>query len=155
VGGGSPWRLAEQAGSLGLYDAFERTCIKSHNLHLIRNKRIILSMSTATPSMSRRTTVTLSVESQGIVERFKNATGVSTSSAIDQLIQRSEQKPSRLKNVNGFFVLDLPAGPQRHFTIEDLKQIEDDMDREYVERILPRKKKTTATNRKRRASSQR
>lgn len=92
---------------------------------------------------ARRTTVTLSPEAQEIVERFKSASGSSTSAAIDQIIQRSEPKPSRLKEVNGFLVLDVPADPSTaHFTLEDLKQLEDDMNREYVERLMPRKKKT-------------
>jgi hypothetical protein len=86
-----------------------------------------------------RTTVTLSPESQEIVERFKSATGTSASAAIDQIIRRSEPKPSRLKNVNGFLVLDIPAGNQ-HFTIEDVKQAEDDLDREYVERMYSQRK---------------
>jgi hypothetical protein len=93
---------------------------------------------------SRRTTITLSPESQEIVERFKSASGTSTSAAIDRIIQRSEPKPSRLKEVNGFLVLDVPAKhPPVHFTVEDLKQLEDDMDREYLERFMPRKKKPT------------
>jgi hypothetical protein len=48
---------------------------------------------------------------------------------------QSETKSSRLKNVNGFLVLDLPSNG-RHCTLEDLKQAEDDMDREYVERMI-------------------
>ena len=87
----------------------------------------------------RRTTITLSPESREIVERFKSATGASASSAIDQIIRRSEPKPSRLKNVNGFLVLDIPAG-NRHFTIEDVKQAEDDLDREYVEQMYSQRK---------------
>jgi len=91
---------------------------------------------------SRRTTITLSPESQEIVERFRSATGTSTSAAIDRIIQRSEPKPSRLKEVNGFLVLDVPTKhPPVHFTLEDLKEAEDDMDREYIERLMPRKKK--------------
>jgi len=85
----------------------------------------------------RRTTIILSPEAQEIVVRFKIANGTSTSAAIDQIIQRSEPKPSRLKEVNGFLVLDVPAKPGLHFTLEDLKQAEDDADREYVERLLP------------------
>jgi hypothetical protein len=88
-------------------------------------------------SAARRTTVALSREALEIVERFKSACGVSTSAAIDQIIQRSEPKPSRLKEVNGFLVLDVPADRNTvHFTLEDIKQIEDDMDREYVERVI-------------------
>jgi hypothetical protein len=89
----------------------------------------------------RRITVALSPEAQQIVERFKNASGSSTSAAIDKIILCSEPKPSRLKEVNGFLVLDVPADRQAvHFTLEDVKQAEDDMDREYVERLMPRKK---------------
>lgn len=101
-------------------------------------------MGTTAELTTRRTTVTLSPESQEIVERFKSASGSSTSAAIDQIIKRSEPKPSRLKNVNGFLVLDTPAnrrGISRHVTIEDLKQAEDEMDREYMEKSLRRKRK--------------
>ena len=89
----------------------------------------------------RRTTVSLSARAQEIVERFKSASGASTSAAIDQIIQRSEPKPSRLKEVNGFLVLDLPAKRDAvHFTLEDVKQAEDEMDREYMERFMPHNK---------------
>lgn len=74
------------------------------------------------------------------MERFKSATGTSTSAAIDQIIKRSEPKPSRLKeSASGFLVLDVPY---RHVnvTLEDVKRAEDDMDREYVERLMRRKK---------------
>ncbi len=91
---------------------------------------------------SRRTTITLSPESQEIIERFKSANGTSTSAAIDRIIQRSEPKPSRLKEVNGFLVLDVPSDRQTaHFTLEDVKELEDETDREYVERFLPRERR--------------
>jgi hypothetical protein len=93
----------------------------------------------------RRTTVALSPRAQEIVERFKSASGASTSAAIDQIIQRSEPKPSRLKEVNGFLVLDLPAKHDAvHFTLEDVKQAEDEMDREYMERFMPLKNKSVS-----------
>jgi hypothetical protein len=88
---------------------------------------------------SRRTTITLSPEAQEIVESFKSANGFSTSAAIDQIIQRSEPKPSRLKVSDiGLLVLDVPF---RHVnvTLEDVKRAEDEMDREYVERLMRRK----------------
>src|ERR1035437_4550427 len=73
----------------------------------------------------RRTTVALSVRAQEIVERFKSASGASTSAAIDQIIQRSEPKPSRLKVSDiGLLVLDVPAREGLHFTLEDIKQAE-------------------------------
>jgi hypothetical protein len=81
--------------------------------------------------------------SQEIVERFKAASGTSTSAAIDRIIQSIEPKPSRLKEVNGFLVLDVPSNrATAHFTLEDLKRSEDDIDREYVERMMPRKGKS-------------
>jgi hypothetical protein len=90
---------------------------------------------------ARRTTVTLSPETLEIVERFQNASGTSTSAAINRIIQRSEPKPSRLKEVNGFLVLDVPADRQAvHFTLEAIKNAEDEMDREYVERLMRRGK---------------
>ncbi len=100
---------------------------------------------------SRRTTVTLSAAAQEIVERFKSASGASTSAAIDQIIQRSEPRPSRLKNVNGFLVLSAPpVNPQdvRHATLEDIKRIEDEMDREYVERLMHRDRDLASAKRK-------
>jgi hypothetical protein len=95
----------------------------------------------------RRTTVSLSPESQEIVERFKSASGASTSAAIDQIIQRSEPRPSRLKVSDiGLLVLDVPF---RHVnvTLEDVKRAEDEMDREYIERLMPRKKRSVSNGR--------
>jgi len=100
---------------------------------------------------SRRTTITLSPEAQEIVERFKSANGTSTSAAIDQIIQRSEPRPSRLKNVNGFLVLSNPPdNPKdvRHVTLQDIKRAEDKMDREYVERIMFRDRNLASGKRK-------
>jgi hypothetical protein len=90
---------------------------------------------------SRRTTVALSPQAQEIVERFKSASGSSTSAAIDQIILRSEPSPSRLKELNGFLVLDVPFRSV-NVTLEDIKRAEDEMDREYVERLMPRGKKS-------------
>ncbi len=91
-------------------------------------------------SAVRRTTVALSHEALEIVERFKSACGVSTSAAIDQIIQRSDPKPSRLKNLDGFLVLDLPGDRKTiHCTLDDIKRIEDEMDREYMERSMSRR----------------
>ena len=95
---------------------------------------------------SRRTTVTLSPEAQEIVERYKSASGASTSSAIDQIIRRSEPKPSRLKEVNGFLVMSAPPNRRegvRRVTLEDIRRAEDEMDHEYVGRILHRERKST------------
>ena len=100
---------------------------------------------------SRRTTVTLSAAAQEIVERFKSASGASTSAAIDQIIQRSEPRPSRLKNVNGFLVLSAPPdNPKdvRNVTLEDIKRTEDEMDREYVERLMHRDRDLASGKRK-------
>ena len=99
---------------------------------------------------SRRTTITLSPESQEIVDRFKSAIGASTSAAIDRIIQSSEPKPSRLKEVNGFLVLNVPFR-KVNVTLEDVKNAEDKMDREYVERLMPRiRKESSSTSGKRR-----
>lgn len=100
-------------------------------------------------AVPRRTTITLSAAAHQIVERFKSANGTSTSSAIDEIIQRSEPKASRLKDVNGFLVLSDPpknTSLLRPFTVEDVKDLEDAMDREYVERLAhvsgsPRRRK--------------
>jgi len=87
-----------------------------------------------------RTTITLSPETLEIIERFKSASGTSTSAAIDRIIRGSEQKPSRLKVSDiGLLVLDVPARGGLHFTLEDIKQAEDDMDREYVAQLMQQK----------------
>lgn len=103
-------------------------------------------MGIAAAQSSRRTTVSLSPESRLIVERYKLASGISTSSAIDQLIQKSEPKPSRLKNVNGFLILDEDA-EGRHFIPEDLKSIEDEIDDESIQQVLTGKKKSARRKR--------
>ncbi|MGH9639950.1 MAG: hypothetical protein ACRD3Y_07810 [Bryobacteraceae bacterium] len=85
------------------------------------------------------------------MEGFRSANGFSISAAIDRIIQRSEPKPSRLKNVDGFLVLSTPPGNPSHtrrVTIEDMKQAEDVMDREYVERILFRDREPAPRRRK-------
>jgi len=88
----------------------------------------------------RRTTITLSPETLEIVERFKSASGTSTSAAIDRIIRASEPKPSRLKVSDiGLLVMDVPAREGLHFTLEDIKQAEDDADREYVARLMQQK----------------
>lgn len=100
-------------------------------------------MGNAISSSPRRTTVTLSPESVEIVERFRSATGSSTSAAVDQLIRNTEPKLSRLKSVNGFLVLDTPAnrsGRKLRVGVEDLKRIEDEMDRESIDRLTPLKR---------------
>jgi hypothetical protein len=92
----------------------------------------------------RRTTVALSPRAQEIVERFRSASGSSTSAAIDQIIQRSEPMPSRLKMSDiGLLVLDVPF---RHVnvTLEDVKRAEDAMDRESIERLMLRKKSSVS-----------
>lgn len=61
-------------------------------------------------------------------------------------VKRAEPKPSRLKNLDGFLVLDLPDNRKTiHCTLEDIKQIEDEMDREYVERFMTPRKSTASS----------
>lgn len=84
---------------------------------------------------SQRTSVNLTPEAVEIVQRYKNANGISVSAAVNQLILRSEPKPSYLKEVNGLLVLDIPYSG-KPITLEDVKQAEDDMDREMYERSL-------------------
>jgi hypothetical protein len=111
----------------------------------VSSRRTKAAISSNEAKASRRTTITLSPEAQEIVERFKSASGTSTSAAIDRIIQASEPRPSRLKEVNGFLVLDVPPDrPVVHFTLEDLKRAEDEMDREYVERLLPANRRAAA-----------
>jgi len=86
------------------------------------------------------------------VERFKTANGTSTSAAVDQIVQRSELGPSRLRNVNGFLVLSEPAensGARHRVTLDDIKRAEDEMDRDYVKRMLNRHPPETPRKRKR------
>jgi len=71
-----------------------------------------------------RTTVTLSPEALEIVERFKVASGISTSGAIEALILRSEPRKPRIKMMNGLAVFDveLEDGP---LTVEKILELED------------------------------
>lgn len=121
--------------------------IISIKLNNLRSERILIGMGTSGNAISRRTTITLSPESQQIVEMFKDASGTSTSGAINRIIEASQPKPSRLKEVNGFLVLDTPRnrnGRKIHVSIEKLKRAEDEIDREYVERLW-RPARTTGT----------
>jgi len=96
------------------------------------------SRATPAPPKTRRTTVTLSPQAAEIVDRFMNAARISVSQAVSGLIERTEPEPSRLRNVNGFLVLsDPPRGgePLVNVTVEDIKRIEEQLDREYVERF--------------------
>ena len=72
----------------------------------------------------QRATVSLSTDSAAIVERFKAATGLSTSRAIEELIRRSEPRKPRIKMVNGLAVFDveLEGGT---ITTEDIRKLED------------------------------
>jgi len=74
---------------------------------------------------ARRTTVSLSAASSDIVERFKAATGLSTSRAIEELILRSEPRKPRIKMVNGRAVIDLPV-PKGSITTEQILLLEDE-----------------------------
>ena len=69
-----------------------------------------------------RTTVSLSSEAVDAVERFKAATGASTSRAIEELILRNEPQKSWLIEVDGFPMLNAPLkGGQ--ITGEDVKRM--------------------------------
>ena len=70
----------------------------------------------------RRTTVTLSTETSEIVERFKAATGASTSRAIEELILRGEPQKSYLIEKDGFLLLDAPLKGGK-ITTEDVKRL--------------------------------
>jgi len=134
-------------------DTLASSCREAHHYEIMPTaaasaKDTLFSASTsgkraAKNSGARRTTVTLSPESQQIVERFRNASGTSASAAIDQIIQRSEPRPSRLKMSDiGLLVLDVPAREGLHFTLEDIKKAEDEMDREYVERLMRQRRQS-------------
>ena len=73
----------------------------------------------------RRATVSLSADSSEIVERFKAATGMSTSRAIEELIRRSEPRKPRIKMVNGLAVFDFPVKGGK-ITTEDIRRLEDE-----------------------------
>jgi hypothetical protein len=56
----------------------------------------------------RRTTVALSADAMAIVKRFQEATGLSMSEAISELIERTEDRPPRIRYVDGFPTADIP-----------------------------------------------
>ena len=67
----------------------------------------------------RRTTITLSPEAFEIAERFKDATGLSMSEAVSELIERTEPRPPRVKYVDGFPTADIPLDG-KWITTEDI-----------------------------------
>ncbi|WP_263357575.1 hypothetical protein [Acidicapsa ligni] len=69
-----------------------------------------------------RTTVTLSADAAQIVERFKTATGTSTSHAIEELILRSEPQKSHLVEKDGLLLLDVKIKDGK-LTTERVKQL--------------------------------
>jgi hypothetical protein len=67
----------------------------------------------------RRTTITLSPEAFEIAERFKEATGLSMSEAVSELIERTEPRAPRIKYVDGFPTADIPMDG-KWITTEDI-----------------------------------
>jgi hypothetical protein len=66
-----------------------------------------------------RTTITLSPEAFEIAERFKDATGLSMSEAVSELIERTEPRAPRIKCVDGFPTADIPMDG-KWITTEDI-----------------------------------
>ena len=73
----------------------------------------------------RRATVSLSAHSSEIVERFKAATGMSTSRAIVELILRSEPRAPQIKMMDGLAVFDFPVKGGR-ITLEEIRRLEEE-----------------------------
>ena len=69
--------------------------------------------------VQRRTTVALSPEAMEIAERFQEATGLSMSESISELIERAEPKPPRIKYVDGIPMADIPMNGE-WITTEDV-----------------------------------
>jgi len=67
----------------------------------------------------RRTTVTLSPETAEIVRHFQEATGLSISEAISELIERSQPRPPQIKYVDGLPTADIPMDG-KWITTEDV-----------------------------------
>jgi hypothetical protein len=74
---------------------------------------------------AHRTTVALSPEAMEIVERFQQATGLSMSEAISELIERTEPRPPRIKYVDGFPTADVPMDG-KWITTEDILRAENE-----------------------------
>lgn len=63
--------------------------------------------------------MTLSADAAEIVRRFQDATGLSMSEAVSELIERSEPKPPRIKFVDGLPMADIPMDG-KWITTEDI-----------------------------------
>lgn len=63
--------------------------------------------------------MTLSADAAEIVKRFQDATGLSMSEAVSELIERSEPKPPRIKFVDGLPMADIPMDG-KWITTEDI-----------------------------------
>jgi hypothetical protein len=86
--------------------------------------RIGASQTARKKTTVRRATVSLSADSSEIVERFKAATGMSTSRAIEELIRRSEPRKPRIKMMNGLAVFDVEL-KNGTITTEEIREFED------------------------------
>ena len=75
------------------------------------------------PPVPRRTTVMFSPEALEIVERFREATGLSLSDAVSELIERSEPRQPRIKWVDGLPMADIPL-TGKWITSEDVVRAE-------------------------------
>ena len=85
-----------------------------------RNSRVRKSETHAEKAPApRRTTVALSPEAMEIVQRFKEATGLSLSESVSELIERSEPRPPRIKYVDGIPMADIPMDG-KWITTEDV-----------------------------------
>jgi hypothetical protein len=88
------------------------TSIAPAEFHSLPANASSAASSTEKKPAPRRTTVTLSPEAFEIAERFKDATGLSMSEAISELIERTEPRPPRIKFVDGIPKADIPMdGP--------------------------------------------
>ena len=73
-----------------------------------------------------RTTVSLSSDALEIVERFKDATGLSMSEAVSELIERTEPRPPRIRYVDGFPTADISMDG-KWITTEDVLRAQEEL----------------------------
>ena len=81
------------------------------------------SIASARGRVHHRTTIALSAAAIATVERFQKATGLSMSEAVNELIERADPRPPRIKYVDGFPTADVPLTGKR-ITTEDVLRAE-------------------------------
>jgi len=77
--------------------------------------------------LSMRTTLSLDDDLLPSVKTYAQSRDISVGKAVSELVRRGLHAPLRMRVVNGFHVVDLPAGSPP-VTREHIRQLEEDLE---------------------------